>query len=281
MTIAVWKTGHEIADTVADALAEGLNGSELKDIRGCLSENRGGRRKAIEGYTCHLAYGILRGTSEIFTAATSAKIPWFNVDRGYWKPGHYDGYYRISLRSTQQTIGLDRLEPDYERFDKLGIELKPWRGFDDSKPVLVCSPTTYVRDFFDCHDWEYCNAGPLKNFVIRHKDDPSPINFDDYNYVLTFNSSVGWQAMAAGIPCVSDPMHSIVGKWFADISLADLSHAQYADRYELFAVMGGLQLTTKEIREGHLCPLLSKLCKFTSGGTLESPSQAMSLHTAS
>ena len=293
MTIAVWKTGHEIADTVADVLARGVcydqgraetwTSNEDSERNEHLNYWRNGRPVDIED--THIGYGILRGMKEVFEIANQRNEKWFNVDRGYFKPGHFDGYYRISYKGTQQTANLDTLEPDYERFDKLGIELKPWRGFARNKPVLIIPPTEYVQNFFclekDQNKWfTSLQYGPCSNGVIRTKIDNSPIIYDDYSHVVTFNSSVGWQALAEGIPCVSDPTHSIVGKWFANIPLADLAHAQYKDRHKLFAIMGRLQLTLKEIREGHLCPLLSQLIS-TSDGIPENPLQAMSLHTAS
>src|SRR4051812_36204771 len=93
MKICVWKTGHEIADTVADALAEGLNGI-------CFSTDSK-KDCDFSAFDAHVAYGILRGNAEVFRGCDKAGVPWFNVDRGYLNPSHYDGYYRISYRGTQ------------------------------------------------------------------------------------------------------------------------------------------------------------------------------------
>ena len=52
----------------------------------------------------------------------------------------------VPLCGTQQTFGLDKIEPDYERWDKLGLEILPAkerRGYN-----LVCPPTRFVEDFF-------------------------------------------------------------------------------------------------------------------------------------
>lgn len=249
----ILKTGHIIADTVAAALEEGLygafNGSSM-DIP--------------------IGYGILRGTAEQFKKAKN----YLHIDRGYFKPGHYAGYYRVSLNGTQQTTGLDQFEDD-ARFRQLGIEVKPWRGFDRSKPVLVIPPTEYVEDFFG--KW-FLQPGTLRGdtkYVSRDKSCKEPINFDDYSHVITFNSSVGWQALQNGIPCVSDPTHSIVGARYHNISLDNLEEAQYIDRHKLFAVMANLQLSLEEIRAGtKLWELLSKLLNLTSlsDSTAGSPS---------
>src|ERR1051326_2634673 len=97
MNIAVWRTGHEIADRVAESLVKGLNGISLD----CRYYNM---PSLPDGYDANIAYGILRDTGEVFKASEEDGKPWFNVDRGYFKPSHYDGYYRISCRGTQQTF---------------------------------------------------------------------------------------------------------------------------------------------------------------------------------
>lgn len=235
----ILKTGHEIADTVAAALEEGLYGTLDRILP-----------------SMPIGYGILRGTAEEFKKAKN----YIHLDRGYFKPSHYDGYYRVSLNGTQQTTGLDQFEDD-TRFKQLDIEVKLWRGFDKSKPVLVIPPTDVVMQFFDILTGVYLPETP---YVIRRKGDIAIINFDDYNYVLTFNSSVGWQALLNGIPCVSDPTHSIVGSRYHNISLDNLEEAQYIDRHKLFAVMANLQLSLQEIRAGKICNLVERLLSLTS-----------------
>lgn len=265
--IAVRRTGHEIADTVADAIVAGLGRAHID----WTLEDIGERASA------YISYGILRGNTELFHSCRKFNMPWCNVDKGYWKPGHYDGYYRISLRGTQQTHNLDKIEPDYDRWKALGIELKPWRGFDYTKPILLCPPTEAVEKFFlgmGVFYREVPLSSPLHTYpiVVRHKGDPSPLNFDDYNYVITFNSSVGWQAMAAGIPCVSDPIYSIVGARYSTNSLEELSDIQYMDRERLFAIMSRLQLTLNEMRAGKIWDVMSLLLSI-SDMTPENQSQ--------
>lgn len=269
MKIAVWKTGHEIADTVAEAVAAGLPNADLVDFR---KQYYG----MIEDYDIHIGYGILRGMDEVFKCAEAHGIPWFHLDRGYFNPGHFGGKYRVSLRGTQQTGNW----PEGE----CRVPMQRWRGFDESKQVLVVPPTDAVREFFNIDKWDgfgsnyyaYGRKTPTHysdwllfaisqrevkkmDFVIRRKGDTSALNFLDYNYVKTFNSSLGWQAIQAGVPCVSDPVHSMVGSWYSKIPLENLSEAQYADRHKLFVCMEALQLTLSEMREGKLWPLMEKL----------------------
>lgn len=252
MKVAIWRTGHEIADTVADTIYSGFCKSDCNafpplDTRYHLDQ--------LDKFDCHIGYGILRGMADVFRACNKSGKPWFCVDRGYWKPGHYDGYYRISLRGTQQTVGLDKLEPDYERWDRLGIDVLDHDSGD--RPAWIhCPPTKPVEQFFNIKPKELPNDPRLR---IRDKNTTRPLQSDLDNCAMltTFNSSVGWEALRQGIPVISDPMHSIVGAYQ---KLVDKPiHADLEERRRLFALMASLQLSLEEIRNGQLWPLLIRL----------------------
>lgn len=250
MKIAVWRTGHEIADKVAEAVYEGLKRSGIDvSIKSTDSIN------GIQAYNCHVVYGILRGASEVFKQAQEKGKFWFNIDKGYFKPSHYDGYYRISLRGTQQTFGLDKLEPDYDRLAKLNIDILSPRLVKDSKS-LICPPTDYVYKFYGIGEPGWFNENGC---IIRNKSDNTLLqeDLDSCSEVVTFNSSVGWEALRQGIPVISDPNHSIVGAYqkLMDKSIND----DYNERRKLFAIMSGLQLTLEEMKQGMLWPILNRL----------------------
>lgn len=256
MKIAVWKTGHIIADTVAEAVYEGLKRS---DIDACVKSTDS--INDIEAYDCHLAYGILRGTSEVFKQAAAKGKFWFNFDRGYFKPSHFDGYYRVSLNGTQQTVGLDKLEPDYDRLDALGVEILPPKT--SGKCLVYCPPTEPVKQFFEI------NTHPMKSddkIRIRDKSTLRPLqsDLDNASGVITFNSSVGWEALRQGIRVISDPTHSMVGTYQKLIDKP--LNVDYEQRRRLFALMASLQLTLAQMKQGLLWPLLQRLLnlsKFT------------------
>lgn len=288
MKIAVWKTGHEIADTVANAII----GLPMVDrcSTGTLrydQDNRcqifsahvpysRGKDNPFEWADIHIGYGILRGMDEIFKECDKVKRPWFNIDKGYWKPGHYDGYYRISLRGTQQILGLDKIKPDYERWDKLELEILP--SIQRDSHALICPPTDYVSGFFNNRHWlELWGFDIGRDNVIREKGSAENIQkqFDVCSEVRTFNSSVGWEALRQGIPVVSDPQHSIVGAYQKMLD-KDISKDSN-ERRKLFAIMAGLQLRLDEIRSGLLWPLLQNLLQSTSDSTAASQSPLKSV----
>lgn len=267
MKIAVWKTGHEIADTVAQALAEGIPNAEIKDTRFNASDTK--------EFGAHIAYGILRGTADIFKANQC----YIHVDRGYFHPGHYDGYYRISYKGTQAKYDAAFLiSKEYDG------QLEPKRRYDRSKPVLVCPPTLAVDTFFELGAW--IDWLP-DNRIMRDKGDTKPIPWDDISAVITFNSSVGWEALRRGIPCLSDPTHSVVGSYYNTKSIdecIELFHSR--SRKPLFDLMASHQFTLAEIRKGVACPLIQHYLKkhpssVTSAGIPENPSPPVSLSTPS
>lgn len=272
MKIAVYDTGHEIADTVAKALFNGLGGTLVSG------------QIPFPFADVHIGYGILRGNGELFKECEKQGNHWFELDRGYINPGHYAGYYRISYRGTQAKWheGIPRKPID--------IKIEPWRGCDDTKPILVCPPTKEVGAFFypnSRNDWDlwwlyYTTAATLhgRDCVVRHKGDAIPINWDDYSAVVTFNSSVGWQALQRGIPVLSDPHHSIIGTYYASKgvtnlqSLTDILSNSPDTRLELFEAMAAHQFTLQEIREGKAWELLKHY--LSGSGTIPvKPSQAM------
>jgi hypothetical protein len=234
MKIAVYDTGHEIADTVASALMDGLPNSTLIEAN-----------SPFPFADVHIGYGILRKTGDVFSKCKSTGQHWFELDRGYFNPGHFDGYYRISYKGTQA-----KYDANYPTIDS-GIELKPIQKHDKSKPVLVCPPTDAVKQFYGISEW-------IADGVIRNKGDANPINWDDYRAVITFNSSVGWQALQQGIPCLSDPQNSVVGSYYNTKSIDEAIEKFHSmPREPLFNFMRNHQFTLAEIEQGQAWDLIN------------------------
>lgn len=241
MKICIWRTGHEIADRVAYAAANGacIHTDQLSEA-------------FIKQFDLHIGYGILRGMTEVFRECNRQNKLWVLIDRGYWKPGHYDGYYRVSLCGTQQTSGWP--EPDYARWDTLGLEIEPYK--ERSGYTLVCPPTAHVDEFFDVKWW----CEPKPNMLYRPKDCKRSLEDDlaGASRVSTFNSSVAWEALRRGIPMQSDSEYSMLGAWMRAKNLDNIA-AVMDSRRELFATQAAMQMTLEEMRRGRLFPLIQKL----------------------
>lgn len=250
--IAVWKTGHPIADTVAEHLARGFN-AEIYQTSDA-SEEKIGQTQA------HIGYGILRETGRVFALAGAAKKDWFNVDRGYFAPEHFSGYYRISYKGTQAKWHDDIPQQDID------FKLEHWKS--GGKYILVCPPSEAVCDFFKEPSWmnrALLDIYPFKGlefveYRVRTKGAEWSIEWDEIIAVITFNSSIGWQALQRGVPAFSDPVHSIVGSYYASKlkNPLDFLSEEYkrVDREPLFRAMRAHQFTLAEFAEGKAWALI-------------------------
>lgn len=276
MKIAIWKTGHQIADTVADAFG---SYGEIDYINNAdkliMGDARNRAYKASEvpqvlaelfnQYGTNLCYGILRGASTVFTSNS-----WFNIDRGYFNPGHFDGYYRISYKGTQAKWHDDIPQADID------FELEPWRNKDGY--ILICPPSEPVIDFFGLKrraglletEWEIEATRLVMQMglpaIRRAKTASNEIDWNNVKGVITFNSSIGWQALQRGIPCISDKEHSIVGSYYTEMLCKkgldyNLDNVMKAERESLFRAMQAHQFTLAEIREGKAWSLLNHYLK--------------------
>jgi len=177
-----------------------------------------------------ICYGILRHRS------FDGDGNWFEVDKGFWGANHYTGMYRLSFKGTQP-----RYSPDAPRMPH-GLDFEPWR--DQAGPNLIAPPTAHVCEFFgvDYTSWltEAMRHGP---YIIRHKGDQSPIPWDSISKVITFNSTLGIEALRRGIPVISDENHSLIGSY----TKYKKALANY-ERSELYEVAAGsmFKLSEKE-----------------------------------
>lgn len=229
----VWVTGHEICDTVGRSLAIGL-GKQVKHV----SEYR--------GEDDNIAYGILRGTADIFRSSRR----WLVADNGYFNPGHYAGYYRISYRGTQPRF-VAGIEADHP------LRLKPFRN---GGRIMICPPTSAVCQFFDIDPVKWLQDAVKKcdgPYFIKNKDGRA-LDFIDVGKVITFNSSVGWTALAEGIAVDSDPLHSVVGSYYATKSIDTYEQFIDIDREPLFRFMRANQWTLREIERGDVWETINR-----------------------
>lgn len=192
------KTGHPIADTVSDKIGDLYDGDYA------------------------IAYGILRGADRYLRYQKSGN--YFQVDRGFWEAGHFDGNYRCSFRGTQPSWASDSPQEDH------GLELQPWKIFDGK--TLICPPTPPVCEFFNINYTVWILKAikqSTSRYEIRHKGYRDPLSFDGVSRLVTFNSTVALKALQLGIPVISDPDHSSVGSFTKAIN-----HIDSYDREPLF-----------------------------------------------
>lgn len=249
--IYVWRTGHQINETISAALHAGIPQNILKHTE--WADNY------ISSNNKHIAvgYGILRGTGDIFHHNRSNGVDYYEVDRGYINPNHYDGYYRISKNALQATY--KELDLPSDRLAKLKFERKQW--FNPKGHILIIPPSEYIETFYNLATGWWENEiiksldGISRPFKVRDKSDSRPLDHDlqDAYCVITFNSNVAVDASIKGVPVITG-MYSVAGKWCKN-SIGDVIENKIAaptqERVDkLLRFISYNQFTLKEIQDG-------------------------------
>tara|TARA_R110000868_G_scaffold90079_2_gene250317 strand:- start:104 stop:886 length:783 start_codon:yes stop_codon:yes gene_type:complete len=254
MRVAVYRTGHPICDRVAESLARGLNGTLHLASDGIVDAD------------VHIAYGILRGTSEVFKAAEKSGKPWFVVDRGFWGAEHYDGLYRIAYRGTQPIYRLFSIQKEHS------LEVEPYvqrEGY-----TLICPPSEYVCDWFGIKmyparlietnwelDWTEKLMQSNQRIQVRKKSAQSPIDWKNVASLVTYNSSVAIEAIKRGIPVISDKTNSAVGS-FQDV--VGQIHLDTSRRDSLLRWLSAHQMSLCDIERGRAWEVIHHYLPYSS-----------------
>lgn len=254
--ITVWKTGHDTNETVLNSVVEGLSAIGITPYVLHVDEYNGIIRPS-------LSYGVLRGTEPIYRDCERAGVPWWNIDRGFFKPSHFDGYYRIGychLQPTLEKIGSINAITSSERFNSLGISVESWRRNREGA-ILICPPTPAMSEFYGVSigDWiEKCTAAIPKDLrsriIIRRKKDSGDIKMilSECRLVIVFNSNIAMEALLNGVPAIAE--EGIVRTWnkftLQDAGRDPEEFEEGHNRYILFLKAAAVQFTLKEIASG-------------------------------
>lgn len=210
-----------------------------------------------------LLYGILRGCSNIIHYNFKNGHDYLHLDRGYIKPDHFSGYYRISLNDTQAHYKDINLPQD--RAKKLNVQVRDWQD-NENGLVLIIPPTEAMEIFYgiDAKKWidttiKKLNGRPHK---VRTKEDHASIQ-DDFKIskcVITFNSNAALEAVLFGIPAIATSQHSVVRDW-NNLNMNDINDCYDKsvglDRNKLLNFVAYHQFTLDEIEKG-IAPAIIK-----------------------
>lgn len=249
--IYVWHTGHQINEKISHALHAGIPQNILKH-----TEWADNYINSTNKYVA-IGYGILRGTGDIFHHNRLCSVDYYEVDRGYINPNHYDGYYRISKNGLQAKYKDIDLPND--RLDKLKFERAEW--FNSKGKIIICPPSDYIENYYKMVPgaWEAnilrSLEGIPRRIKVRDKSDTTPLNHDlqDAYCIITFNSNVAVDASIKGIPVVTG-IHSIAGGWCRNSLYEAINNKleappkEYIDKLLRFVSYN--QFTLDEIRNG-------------------------------
>jgi hypothetical protein len=201
-------------------------------------------------------YGILRGTGPLLRQAQREQRNWIYLDNGYFKPGHYDGFFRVTCNAYQFAT---RGKPDLSRLWRLGVDLKPWRK--TGRHVLVCPPSTVFAEHMGVNRAEWLTnttqvlvrrtdreirvrIKPIDGVAVPLQDD-----LRECHAVVTLNSNVAVEALVAGVPVfchaisAASPMARHDVNFIEEPGLPD-------GRLEWAATLAANQWTLAEMRDG-------------------------------
>ncbi len=249
MRVTIWVTEHQISQRVGSSLKLGLKDDAVLATPIQYSDEN------INATDVHIGYGILRGMAEVYRRVEHAGKHWFNIDLGYFDPGHFEGQYRIAYKGTQNTFDA-RIQSDH------CPDMDPWR--EGGQFALICPPTEHTTRFFNVNEATWLDQATAHATQlgltpkIRRKGDTEHLDdaFATAGAVLAFNSSVAWKALQLGIPAFSDVEHSVVGSWHGTIQSID--ELKKLSRESLFRFMCANQLSLLDIQQGKLLPILKR-----------------------
>lgn len=132
MRVCLWQNG---ANNILDLFAIGIERSggsvERHDPLAVRHHQMAG---VIRGYDCHVVWsGMYNFSDQIIAHCRHNKKPVFVLDHGWMNRGEY---YHAGLNGLNGQADFKNENSSPDRFESLGIELKPWR--EEGKHILLC-----------------------------------------------------------------------------------------------------------------------------------------------
>lgn len=202
-------------------------------------------------------YGTSNYTVNIRQAAEGHGRDFYYVDNGYLRPGQFDGYFRITRNAEQLHSSVQRCTST--RFERLGLEIAPWRKQGGHHILVVQQSKTYFQ-------LRGMRAGVVLwdtlAEIARHTDRkivcrPKPtrhtkkrdlmIDLQRAHCVVTYSSNVAVEALMLGIPvvtlgpCAASPLSKTV---------EEIEEPIYPDREQWAHWLANNQWTLEEIETG-------------------------------
>lgn len=227
---------------------------------------------------CDIACMVGVKSRRLILAHWSAGIHSLYLDKGYvrtevdsemknWK------YWRVALDSHHPTRYLQRMRFDASRWNRLGIELAPWRGAGEK--IIFAGSSEKYHEFYGIVDpTQYAQkmvkriAGQT-NLPIIYRPKPSwdeavPIEGTKFSRggpiasllqgahtLVTHGSNAVFEAVIAGVPCVV--LGDAVAKHISSTDIMEVASPRLANEAERLQMMHALafcQWTIGEMRSG-------------------------------
>lgn len=236
MPLKAYATGHPISNVIMAAFAEGFEGEVVSP------------RRLHDGPAA--MYGILRGTGDLIHQCNWIQRNYYYVDHGYFRRGHYDGYYRVTQNAMQNdkpSVVCD------DRWRALGLDVRPWTR--DGSHILVLPLSDAVGEFLgiDTGAWLSSVIAEIRRHTdreirVKPKDEGDLAEeLRDCYCVVTYHSTGALEALRLGIPCITlGESGATPLSW----GWENIESPEWPDREPLFHWLAYCQHTLEEIRNG-------------------------------
>jgi hypothetical protein len=206
-------------------------------------------------------YGLLRGCGGLIRNATALGRNFLHVDNGYFRPGHYNGYFRLSLNKLQaQFSPLDEYDHEKgvygisppDRWEKLDAKMRPWRR--RGKNILVVPPSDFVCGWFgfDRAVWTLNTVREIQKHTAR----PITMKLEKGSMqdalenvwcLVTYHSLAAVHALREGIPVIVNKDHCASGiSW----DMGDIESPYWPEREPWAHYLAYQQWTVEEMASG-------------------------------
>jgi hypothetical protein len=211
---------------------------------------------------CDLACMVGVKSRETFWAHWNAKIHTLYFDKGYTRhsaagPVKVWEYWRVSVDGHQPTLYFMDVPRPSDRFDKLGLTIKPWREPSKKGHIVIAGSSKKYHDFYGLSEptrFARQLVGELRDELgtkreIVYRPKPSwkeavPLNGTRYSTrprtiedelqgahcLITHGSNACFEAVLEGVPCII--LGEAVAKPISSTSSAELENPRLATHEE-------------------------------------------------
>lgn len=188
MTPTIYCADHQHAKVVCSAFAEGCGGKLVP----ATSRLKPGPAAM---------WGILRGAGDRIKECELYGHPYFYIDHGYFRRGHYDGYYRVVF--CDRHLQGPPQPSDGKRWEALGLEIAPMRRWERRDGVAAYLPISrYVASYLGINAGEFdersVSALRGRDLAVRICSKEEPGHWEGADLVVGFQSNALIEASLAG-----------------------------------------------------------------------------------
>jgi len=266
MSVNVYLSGDSIHDRVLQAFYDG-----------CPVEKSLRRVEQYEPSEVGVVFGIAKRAvpysqfrGKVISEQIRLRQRVIILETGYINRGDgEDNHYACGFGGMNGRGDFKNTNSPPDRWRRLNTDLKPWRGTDKSKYILLCGQVPWDANVEHIHmdDWlvqsyrAICKRTNRKVLFRPHPralgriringldEHSGPVDWNQVHAVVTFNSNVAVEAVINGVPAFVDDIGSMALP-VSSRSLADIEAPWYPARERWAQDLAYTQWTPAEMRKG-------------------------------